>query len=105
MWLLEVMFLLFIEMMSIGKLFEGRDIYVFCVGVCSEEEEEGGLRKIIFVIGGFYGCEWILISMVIYLMWFMVIVYDKDLMVIKLFDKFDIIFIFILNFDGYEYIW
>ncbi|KAK4679565.1 putative metallocarboxypeptidase ecm14 [Podospora pseudoanserina] len=103
--LLEAMFPSLTEMTSIGKSFEGRDIHALRVGARNEEEEEGGSRKAILVTGGLHGREWISTSTVTYLMWSMVTAYDKDPMVTKLLDKFDIIFIPILNPDGYEYTW
>ncbi|KAK0739178.1 hypothetical protein B0T21DRAFT_285937 [Apiosordaria backusii] len=103
--LLEAMFPSFTEMTSIGKSFEGRDIHAFRVGARDEEEAEGGSRKTILVTGGLHGREWISTSTVTYLMWSMITAYDKDPMVAKLLDEFDIIFIPILNPDGYEYTW
>ncbi|KAK0664003.1 hypothetical protein QBC41DRAFT_367972 [Cercophora samala] len=103
--LLEAMFPSLTEMTSIGKSFEGRDIHALRVGARNEEEQEGGSRKTILVTGGLHGREWISTSTVTYLMWSMVTAYDKDPMVTKLLDKFDIVFIPILNPDGYEYTW
>ncbi|KAK4179198.1 hypothetical protein QBC36DRAFT_323187 [Triangularia setosa] len=103
--LLEAMFPSLTEMTSIGKSFEGRDIHALRVGARNEDEEEGSSRKTILVTGGLHGREWISTSTVTYLMWSMITAYGKDSMVTKLLDKFDIIFIPILNPDGYEYTW
>ncbi|KAK3359253.1 hypothetical protein B0T25DRAFT_494595 [Lasiosphaeria hispida] len=101
--LLEAMFPSFTEISSIGKSYEGREILAFRVGERSESEKAP--RKTILVTGGLHGREWISTSTVNYLLWSVVTAYGKEPMITKLLQHFDIVFIPVLNPDGFEYTW
>ncbi|KAL2157199.1 hypothetical protein VTH06DRAFT_6335 [Thermothelomyces fergusii] len=104
--LLEAMFPSVAGMSSIGKSYEGRDIYAMRVGAPpSDDGEAGGPRKTILITGGLHGREWISTSSVNYLLWSAVTSYGTDPMMTKLLKHFDIVFIPVLNPDGYEYTW
>ncbi|KAK0720490.1 hypothetical protein B0H67DRAFT_552657 [Lasiosphaeris hirsuta] len=101
--LLEAMFPSFTEISNIGKSYEGREILAFRVGDRSESEKAP--RKTILVTGGLHGREWISTSTVNYLLWSVVTAYGKEPMITKLLQHFDIVFIPVLNPDGFEYTW
>lgn len=100
---LQSLFPAFTNMTSIGKSFEGRDILAFRVGQPNPDEK--GPRKTILVTGGLHGREWISTSTVCYLLWSMVKSFGTDQLITKLLTHFDIIFIPVLNPDGYDYTW
>ncbi|KAL2019977.1 hypothetical protein VTK56DRAFT_8977 [Thermocarpiscus australiensis] len=103
--LLEAMFPSLTSMTSIGKSYEGRDIYALRVGMRSDNGEARGSRQTVLITGGVHGREWISTSTVNYLLWSVVTSYDKEPMITKLLERFDIAFIPVLNPDGYEYTW
>ena len=103
--LLEAMFPSIANMTSIGKSYEGRDVYALRVGARSNDDETKGPRKTILITGGLHGREWISTSSVSYLLWSVITSYDKEPMITKLLEHFDIVFIPVLNPDGYEYTW
>ena len=101
--LLQALFPSFTAITSIGKSSEGRDILAFRVGERTGDEQ--GPRKTLLVTGGLHGREWISTSTVGYLLWSVVTAFGNDHMITKLLQHFDIIFIPVLNPDGYEYTW
>lgn len=103
--LMETMFPSIAEMSSIGDSYEGRPIHSFRIGDHSGDNTNNGTRKTILVTGGLHGREWISTSTVTYLLWSIITAYGKEPMVTKLLKHFDIIFIPVLNPDGYEYTW
>ncbi|KAL2169625.1 hypothetical protein VTG60DRAFT_5850 [Thermothelomyces hinnuleus] len=103
--LLEAMFPSVASMSSIGKSYEGRDLHALRVGAPSDDSETSGPRKTILITGGLHGREWISTSSVNYLLWSAVTSYGTDSMMTKLLKHFDIVFIPVLNPDGYEYTW
>lgn len=106
--LLEAMFPSYVEMISIGKSYEDRDIPALRVGrqlKDVEEAEDYGPRKTILVTGGLHAREWISTSSVNYLAWSFVTAYGRERLITKLLQHFDIVFIPVLNPDGYEYTW
>ncbi|KAK4151309.1 hypothetical protein C8A00DRAFT_17284 [Chaetomidium leptoderma] len=103
--LLEAMFPSIASMTSIGKSYEGRDVYALRVGAHHNDGEVKGPRRTILITGGLHGREWISTSSVNYLLWSVLTSYDKDSMITKLLEHFDIVFIPVLNPDGYEYTW
>jgi extracellular matrix protein 14 len=103
--LLEALFPSIANMTSIGKSYEGRDVYAFRVGARSNDGEARGPRKTILITGGLHGREWISTSTVNYLLWSVITSYDREPMITKLLEHFDIVFIPVLNPDGYEYTW
>lgn len=102
---METMFPSIAEMSSIGDSYEGRPIHSFRIGDHSGDNANNGTRKTILVTGGLHGREWISTSTVTYLLWSIITAYGKESMVTKLLKHFDIIFIPVLNPDGYEYTW
>ncbi|KAK4193072.1 hypothetical protein QBC35DRAFT_163519 [Podospora australis] len=104
MGLMEAMFPSLVQMISIGKSYEGRDVHALRVGARVSDNSDP-VRKTILVTGGLHGREWISTSTVTYLMWSAITAYGKEPMITKLLDKFDIVFIPVLNPDGYEYTW
>lgn len=103
--LLEAMFPSIASMTSIGKSYEGRDVYALRVGARSSDNEDKGPRQTILITGGLHGREWISTSSVSYLLWSVVTSYNNEPMITKLLEHFDIVFIPVLNPDGYEYTW
>ncbi|EGS21043.1 uncharacterized protein CTHT_0028830 [Thermochaetoides thermophila DSM 1495] len=100
--LLETMFPSIAGLVSIGKSYEGRDILALRVGAGNETKQD---RKTILIAGGLHGREWISTSTINYLVWSVLTSYEKDRMITKLLKHFDLIFIPVLNPDGYEYTW
>jgi extracellular matrix protein 14 len=103
--LLEVMFPSIANLTSIGKSYERRHIYALRVGASSKDSDSSNPRKAILVTGGVHGREWISTSTVSYLLWSAITLYDNEPFITKLLPEFDIIFIPVLNPDGYEYTW
>jgi len=101
--LLQALFPTFTEITTIGKSYEGKEIYAFRVGERGVDDKEP--RKTILVTGGLHGREWISTSTINYLLWSMVTAFGMDPMVTKLLQRFDLVFIPVLNPDGYEYTW
>lgn len=63
-------------------------------------------RKTILITGGLHAREWISSSSVSYIAWAIIMGYNsKTNMITKLVDNFDIIFVPVVNPDGYEYTW
>ncbi|KAK8856386.1 metallocarboxypeptidase ecm14 [Apiospora arundinis] len=92
-----------VEKFSIGKTAEGRDIPALRVGLGSSAGS--GSRKTILITGGLHAREWISISTVNYLAWSFITSYGQDELVDRILDKYDIVFIPVVNPDGYEYTW
>lgn len=103
--LLEAMFPSIVNLTTIGKSYEGRDVYALRVGGRKSEGDASGPRKTILITGGLHGREWISTSTANYLLWSVITAYDKESMITKLLDHFDMVFIPVLNPDGYEYTW
>ena len=99
------MFPTYVEIISIGKSYEGRDIPGLRLGNREDEGSEATERKTILVTGGVHAREWISTSTVNYLIWSLITSYAKDSMITKLLKHFDIVFVPVLNPDGYEYTW
>ncbi|CAG9942145.1 unnamed protein product [Clonostachys rosea f. rosea IK726] len=104
MQLLEVMFPAFVEYTKIGQSWEGRDIPALRVGV-SGQSSSSSPRKTIVITGGLHGREWISTSTVNYLAWSFITSFGKEPMITKLLVEFDIVFIPVVNPDGFEYTW
>lgn len=102
--LLEAMFPSVAKMTSIGQSYEGRDVYAFRVGAPRNSTEKDH-RKTILVTGGLHGREWISTSSVTYLLWSTITSYGNESIITKLLQDVDIVFIPVLNPDGYEYTW
>lgn len=93
-----------VRMLSIGKSYEGREIYALRVGVHPTNSEKlNEPRRTIIVAGGSHAREWITTSTVTYVTYSFVTAYGRDKAITKLLENFDIIFIPTLNPDGYVY--
>jgi extracellular matrix protein 14 len=105
--LLEAMFPSIANMTSIGKSYEGRDIYALRVSAANNnsDSESRGHRKTIHITGGLHRREWISTSTATYLLWSVITSFNNDPIITKLLHDFDIVFIPVLNPDGYEYTW
>lgn len=101
--LLESMFPTIVNLTTIGKSYEGREIIGLRVG--ERTADSPGARKTILVTGGVHGREWISTSTVAYLLWSVITTYGKEQMITKLLRHFDLVFVPVLNPDGYEYTW
>ncbi|KAI1822826.1 hypothetical protein F4861DRAFT_359168 [Xylaria intraflava] len=94
-----------VKMISIGKSYEGRDIPALRLGIRTDDNTLDHPREIVLVTGGFHAREWISISSVNYVAWSFVQSIDEDPMINEILKKFDLVFIPVLNPDGYEYTW
>ncbi|QUC22190.1 uncharacterized protein UV8b_06431 [Ustilaginoidea virens] len=102
--LLEAMFPSFVEYISIGKSFEGRDISALRLRV-SPVSVDSGPRKTIVVTGGLHAREWISTSTVNYLAWSFIMSFGNERMITNLLHEFDMVFVPVVNPDGMEYSW
>ncbi|GAB1314306.1 Putative metallocarboxypeptidase ecm14 [Madurella fahalii] len=103
--LLEAMFPSITQMITIGKSYEGRDIHAMRVSAQGDGSQIKRPRQTILITGGLHGREWITTSTVSYLLWSVITLYEKEPMITRLLQRFDIVFIPALNPDGYEYTW
>ncbi|CAJ2507982.1 Uu.00g091680.m01.CDS01 [Anthostomella pinea] len=98
-----------VRMFSIGKSYEGRDILALRVGMppnnAAAADQPYRRRDTILVTGGLHAREWISTSTVNYVAWSFIRSIDQDPMINKILEHFDIVFIPVLNPDGYEYTW
>ncbi|TGJ84300.1 hypothetical protein E0Z10_g4442 [Xylaria hypoxylon] len=95
-----------VQMINIGKSYEGRDIPALRIGIRPDNKDMSGHRReTLLVTGGFHAREWIATSTVNYVAWSFIQSVDKDPIVRKILERFDLVFIPVLNPDGYEYTW
>ncbi|KAI3318222.1 hypothetical protein HD806DRAFT_322328 [Xylariaceae sp. AK1471] len=94
-----------VQMISIGKSYEGRDIPALRVSMRPSEDIPGRPREVVLVTGGIHAREWIATSSVNYVAWSFIQSIDKDPMINKILERFDLVFVPVLNPDGYEYTW
>ncbi|KAI5856640.1 hypothetical protein GGS23DRAFT_398173 [Durotheca rogersii] len=98
-----------VQMISIGKSYQGRDIPALRVGIASDRSALRGSsslrRDTILITGGTHAREWISISTVNYVAWSFIRSIDEDPMITKILQHFDIVFVPVLNPDGYQYTW
>ncbi|KAI0377407.1 hypothetical protein F5Y04DRAFT_264192 [Hypomontagnella monticulosa] len=96
-----------VQMVSIGKSYEGRDIPALRVGIPPSGEKVGGSgrKDTILITGGIHAREWISTSTVNYVAWSFIRSIDEDPLITKILEHFDVVFLPILNPDGYEYTW
>lgn len=97
-----------VRMISIGKSYEGRDIPALRVGIPSSSaasDGPGSPKDTILITGGIHAREWISTSTVNYVAWSFIRSIDDDPMIVKILEHFDIVFVPVLNPDGYEYTW
>ncbi|KAI1205989.1 uncharacterized protein F4807DRAFT_464223 [Annulohypoxylon truncatum] len=97
-----------VRMISIGKSYEGRDIPALRVGIPASSaapDSSDGPKNTILITGGIHAREWISSSTVNYVAWSFIRSIDEDPMIVKILENFDIVFVPVLNPDGYEYTW
>lgn len=75
------------------------------MGVIEEYGKKTEPRKTILITGGVHAREWISTSTVNYLIWSFTAAYGKEPLVTKLLQHFDVVFVPVVNPDGYEYTW
>lgn len=102
--LLEAMFPSYVRYVPIGQSFEGRDIPALRLGVPAPSSPDNP-RKTILVTGGLHAREWISTTTVNYVAWSFITSFGKEPMITKLLDEFDIVFMPVVNPDGFEYTW
>ncbi|KAI0425203.1 hypothetical protein F5Y09DRAFT_111114 [Xylaria sp. FL1042] len=95
----------FVQMINIGKSYEGRDIPALRVGTRSDGGMSDHPREVVLVTGGFHAREWISTSSVNYVAWSFIQSIDEDPIVRNILERFDLVFIPVLNPDGYDYTW
>ena len=100
--LLESLFPSYVELISIGRSYEGREIKGLRVGA---KVQDGVRRKAIVVTGAAHAREWISVSTVSYLAYAFITNHLKEKKITSLVNEFDWIFIPTLNVDGYVYTW
>ncbi len=95
------------ELITIGQSAEGRDIPALRLGSKSQPGDPHDERHTLLVVGGTHAREWISISTTAYVAYSLVTRYGHPQFhaVTKLLDHFDIVFVPVLNPDGYEYTW
>ncbi|KAI1371486.1 hypothetical protein F4677DRAFT_435340 [Hypoxylon crocopeplum] len=97
-----------VRMISIGKSYEGRDIPALRIGIPpgpATARGSGGRKDTILVTGGIHAREWISTSTVNYVAWSFIRSVDEDPLIAKILENFDIVFVPVLNPDGYAYSW
>ncbi|KAI1172293.1 hypothetical protein F4777DRAFT_590624 [Nemania sp. FL0916] len=94
-----------VQLISIGKSYEGRDIPALRVGIRPDHDASSPSREIVLVTGGLHAREWISTSSVSYAAWSFIQSIDNDPIVEKILQRFDLVFVPVLNPDGYEYTW
>ncbi|KAI1759719.1 hypothetical protein GGR53DRAFT_512683 [Hypoxylon sp. FL1150] len=97
-----------VRMISIGQSAEGRDIPALRVGIPTGSAGTGRQaerKNTILITGGIHAREWISTTTVNYVAWSFIRSIDEDPMIAKILRNFDIVFVPVLNPDGYEYTW
>ena len=97
------------HLISIGKSAEGRDIHALRIGAQKDylQGHTHDSRQTMVIVAGNHAREWITVSSAAYIAYSLVTRYGHSHYphVTKLLDHFDLVFIPVLNPDGYEYTW
>lgn len=97
------------SLISIGKSAEGRNIPALRIGTQRDytRGNDHTTRHTLVISGGSHAREWISVSTAAYIAYSLVTRYGHSQFphVTKLLDHFDLVFIPIVNPDGYEYTW
>lgn len=97
------------SLFSIGQSAEGRNIPALRVGTQRDyaEGDAHDSRHTLIITGGSHAREWISVSTAAYIAYSLVTRYGHSQFphVTKLLDHFDLVFIPVVNPDGYEYTW
>jgi extracellular matrix protein 14 len=97
------------SLITIGTTFEGRDIHGLRLGTQADytNGDDHSKRQTLLIVGGSHAREWISVSTVAYIAYSLVTRYGHPQFrdVTKLLDHFDLVFIPVLNPDGYEFTW
>ncbi|KAH6654945.1 zinc carboxypeptidase [Truncatella angustata] len=95
-----------VTLLTIGKSYEGRDIPALRIGFdVQRHHKKKKPRKTILITGGLHAREWISVSTVNYLADMFATKFGKDDVVDAMLKEYDIVFVPVLNPDGYEYTW
>ncbi|KAJ9645641.1 uncharacterized protein PV06_07683 [Exophiala oligosperma] len=105
--LIASMFPTHAELISIGQSPEGRDIPALRIGAKTQPGDDHEVRHTVLIVGGTHAREWIGVSTSAYVAYNLVTRYGHPHFpaVTKMLDHFDIVFVPVLNPDGYEYTW
>uniref|UniRef100_A0A0K0EI88 ShKT domain-containing protein n=1 Tax=Strongyloides stercoralis TaxID=6248 RepID=A0A0K0EI88_STRER len=96
---IEKKFSNFVKVFSIGKSFEGRDIYGIMIGNSLNDKS----KRIIWIDSGIHAREWAAIHTGIYAIYHIVNNYGTDNDITNYINNLNIVIFPILNPDGYEY--
>lgn len=91
------------ELFSLGTSHEERDIPAFRVGLPSADENVPGPRHTILIVAGAHAREWISVSTAVYIL--REFISDFSETTTKIMTHYDIVFVPVINPDGYEFTW
>lgn len=110
--LLEAMYPSFVNVFTVGKSHQDRDIIGLRIAAPKTDDHGRRIhsstsprRKTIVLMGGMHAREWIATSSINYVAWTFITSYGKESMITKFLEKFDMVFIPTLNPDGFEHTW